>query len=398
MQNPFKPYLKPIAAAAFAACFCASAAHAATEPIPLKIGVILPFSGEFSSFGKQISNGIKVFLKEHGDVVAGRKIEMIYKDDTGIAPEVDRREAQHLLVADKAEILAGFGLTPSALAAAPVATQAKRPMIVMNASSSVVPSRSPYIVRVSSSLPQTAIPLAQWAAKHGINKVYTLVADYAPGIDTEKAFSKAFKDEGKTIVGSVRVPVSNTDFASYVQKVKDEKPDAVFVFLPPGPATVAFVKQYRERGLRKAGIRLIGTHDLTDETLIDSLGDGVLGTITSGYYSPTHDSDLNRKFVKEYAQMFGPDDRPNFLSVDGYDGMAAIYAALEKTGGKTEDGAKLIDALKGLSFESPRGPISIDPQTRDITQNVYLREVKRDGKHLVNVEFDKIANVKAAKP
>ncbi len=397
MQNPFKPYLKPIAAAAFAACFCASAAHAA-EPAPLKIGVILPFSGEFSSFGQQISNGIKVFLKEHGDVVAGRKIEMIYKDDTGMAPEIDRREAQHLLVADKAEILAGFGLTPSALAAAPVATQAKRPMIVMNASSAIVPSRSPYIVRVSSSLPQTAIPLAQWAAKHGINKVYTLVADYAPGIDTEKAFSKAFKDEGKTIVGSVRVPVSNTDFASYVQKVKDEKPDALFVFLPPGPATVAFVKQYRERGLRKAGIRLIGTHDLTDETLIDSLGDGVVGTITSGYYSPAHDSDLNRKFVKEYAQMFGPDDRPNFLSVDGYDGMAAIYAALEKTGGKTADGAKLIDALKGLSFESPRGPISIDPQTRDITQNVYLREVKREGKHLVNVEFDKIANVKAAKP
>lgn len=381
-----------------AVCFCASAAHAATEPVPLKIGVILPFSGEFSSFGKQISSGIKVFLKEHGDVVAGRKIEMIYKDDTGMAPEIDRREAQHLLVADKAEILAGFGLTPSALAAAPVATQAKRPMIVMNASSAVVPSRSPYIVRVSSSLPQTAIPLAQWAAKHNINKIYTLVADYAPGIDTEKAFSKAFTEEGKTIVGSVRVPVSNTDFASYVQKVKDEKPDALFVFLPPGPATVAFVKQYTERGLRKAGIRLIGTHDLTDETLIDSLGDGVIGTITSGYYSPMHDSDLNRKFVKEYTQMFGPDARANFLSVDGYDGMAAIYAALEKTDGQTSDGTKLIDAFKGLSFESPRGPISIDPQTRDITQNVYLRKVKRADGHLVNVEFDKIANVKAAKP
>lgn len=386
-----------VTAAMAAVCFCTPVVQAETAPVPLKIGVILPFSGPFAPYGQQISSGIKVYMHAHGDTVAGRKIEIIYKDDTGVAPEIDRRLAQELLVAEKADMLAGFGMTPAALAAAPVATQAKRPMIVMNAASAIVPSRSPYIVRVSLSLPQVTGPMAQWAVKHKIRKVYTLVADYAPGIDTEKGFISAFQELGGTISGNVRVPVSNTDFASYVQKIKDEKPDAIFMFLPPGPATISFVKAYEERGLREAGIQLLGTHDLTDETLIDSLGEGIIGTVTSGYYSAAHDSDLNRKFVKEYKEMFGQDAKVNFMSTTGYDGMAAIYAALIKTSGKTDDGAKLVDAFRGLSIESPRGPISIDPETRDITQNIYLREVKRVNGQLENVEFDKVANVKAPK-
>ncbi|HWK61250.1 MAG TPA: ABC transporter substrate-binding protein [Eoetvoesiella sp.] len=376
------------------ACFCTAAAQAATAPAPLKIGVILPFSGPYAPYGEQISSGIKVYMKEHGDTVAGRKVQVIYKDDTGVAPEVDKRLAQELLVNEKVDLLAGFGMTPSALAVAPLATKAKCPMVVMNAGSAVIPSRSPYIIRVSESLPQVTRPAAKWAAKHGIKKVYTLVADYAPGIDTEKAFTETFEKLGGTIVGSVRVPVTNTDFASYIQKIKDEKPDAVFMFLPPGPATISFVKSYHERGLRKAGIKMLGTHDLTEETLIDSLGNGVIGTITSGYYSAAHDSDLNRKFVKEYKAMFGPDAKINFMSATGYDGMAAIYAALTKTGGDS-DGDKLMQAFKGMSFESPRGPVTIDPVTRDMTQNIYMREVKLVDGHLANVEFDKEANVKA---
>lgn len=399
MPFHLKSFIKPaLTAAVAAACLGLPGAYAQKAPEPLKIGVILPLSGPFAYYGEQISNGIKVYVKEHGDVVAGRKIELIYKDDTGVAPEIDRRMAQELLVTDKADMLAGFALTPSALAAAPVATQAKRPMIVMNATSTIVPSRSPFIVRVSSSLPQVTIPLADWAYKNKIRKVYTMMADYAPGVDTEKAFIKEFDRLGGTIVGSVRVPITNNDFGSYVQKIKDVKPDAAFVFLPSASAAAAFVKEYRERGLREAGIRLLGIHDLADETFIDSLGDGIIGTITSGPYSPTHDSAVNRQFIKAYAEMFGPNARADYLSSGGYDGMAAIYAALKKTDGKTADGTKVIDAFRGLSFEGVRGPITIDPETRDITQNIYLRKVERDGNHLVNVEFETVPNVKAPKP
>lgn len=369
--------------------FGASLAAAQT---PLKVGVILPLTGPYSDYGKQMSSGIKVYMKQHGDVVAGRKIELVFKDDTGVAPELSKRLAQELLTRDKAEILTGFGMTPSALAAAPIATQAKRPMVIMNAASAQVPSKSPYIARISLSLPQVAGPIASWASKNNVHKVYTLVADYAPGIDTEQAFKAAFVATGNQVTGSVRVPVSNLDFGAYIQKIKDEKPDGLFVFLPPGAATVAFVKAYKERGLEAAGIRLLGTHDLTDETLIDSLGAGIEGTITSGYYSAAHDSALNRTFVKDYTAMFGADAKINFMSATGYDGMAAIYAALKKTGGNS-DGDKLMEALKGLRFESPRGMISIDPKKRDVVQTIYLRKVEKVGNKLSNVEFDKVDNV-----
>jgi branched-chain amino acid transport system substrate-binding protein len=371
--------------------FCATAsAHAQ----PVKIGVILPLSGPFADYGKQIGNGIKVYMKQHGDIVAGRKVELIIKDDTGVAPELDKRLALELLTRDKVDILAGFGLTPSALAVAPIATQARKPMIIMNAASAAIPSKSPYIARVSVSLPQVSAPMAHWAAKNGVKKVYTLVADYAPGIETEMAFKNAFEATGNHIIGSVRVPVSNLDFSAYMQKIKDLKPDGIFVFLPPGSATIAFVKAYDERGLKKDGIRLFGTHDLTDENLIDSLGKGIIGTITSGYYSAAHPSALNKTFVKNYSAMFGNKAKVNFMSVTGYDGMAAIYAALKKTGGDT-DGTKLMSVLKGMRFESPRGMITIDSETRDIMQTIYLRKVTASGNDLANIEFDQVDNVKA---
>jgi len=400
MALHFKSAFKLAAQAALsAACVLAPAMPAkAAGPTPLKLGVILPLSGEFAYYGEQIKNGIEVYLKEHGDVVAGRKLQLIYKDDTGVAPEIDKRLAQQLLVSEKAEMLLGFALTPSALAAAPVATQAKRPMIVMNATSAAVPSRSPYIVRVSSSLPQVAVPFAKWVAKNGIRRVYTMVADYAPGTDTEKAFSDEFKKQGGTILGGVRVPISNTDFGTYVQKAKDENPDAVFVFLPSAAAAVSFMKEYRERGLKDAGIRLLGIHDLVNETFIDSLGDGAIGTITSGEYSPAHDSALNHKFIKQYEEMFGPKARAEYLAANGYDGMAAVYAALKKVKGQTENGTQVVGAFKGLSLEGVRGPITIDAQTRDITQNIYLREVKRVDGRLVNVEFETVPQVNATHP
>lgn len=400
MTSHFKSVFKHALVAAFStACLLGPLTQArAADTTPLKLGVILPLSGEFAYYGEQIKNGIEVYLKEHGNVVEGREIEMIYQDDTGVAPEIARRLAQRLLVADKAEMLLGFALTPSALAAAPVATQAKRPMIVMNATSAVVPSRSPYIVRVSSSLPQVAVPFAKWAAQNDIKRVYTVVADYAPGIDTETAFTEEFVKQGGTIQGGVRVPITNTDFGSYVQKVKDEKPDAVFAFLPSASAAVNFMKEYRERGLKEAGIRLLGIHDLVNETFINSLGDGAIGTITSGEYSPMHDSPLNHAFVKRYEEMFGANSHAEYLAANGYDGMAALYAVLEKLDGKTEDGTAVVDAFKGLSLEGVRGPFTIDPETRDITQNIYIREVKKQDGRLVNVEFETIRDVNATHP
>lgn len=367
-------------------------AGASNAQEPIKLGVILPLSGPFADYGKQMTGGIKTYMKQHGDTVAGRKVELIIRDDTGVAPEVSKRVAQELLARDKVDILTGFGFTPAALAVAPIATQAKRPMVIMNSASAIIPSKSPYIVRVSLSLPQYAGPMATWAAKNGIKQVYTLVADYAPGIETEQAFKKAYEATGATIAGSVRVPVSNMDFSAYVQKIKDAKPSAVFVFLPPGQATIAFVKTFKERGLEKEGIRLLGTQDLTDENLLDSLGDSVLGTTTTGIYSAAHDSALNKQFVKDYMTVNGPQAHVNLMSATGYDGMAAIYAALKKTGGETDSG-KLMAAFKGLRLESPRGMITIDPELRDVVQTVYLRKVEKVDGQLRNVEFDKVDDV-----
>lgn len=366
-----------------------SSAQATTD---LKIGMVLPLSGPFAAHGAQIENSVRLYMKEHGDTVAGRKIILIIKDDTGIAPTISKRQAQNLLIQDKVDILAGFGMTPSAFAVAPLATETKTPMVVMNAATSSITTKSPYIVRTSMTLPQVTAPIATWALANGIKTVYSIAADYGPGHDAENQFKDTFTQGGGTIIGASRTPVNNPDFAPFLQKAKDSKPDAVFLFVPAGEQGVAFVKGFKERGLDKAGIQLIATGDMTDENVLAAMGDPALGVITSFHYSEAHDSPENKAFVAAYTQAY-PGDRPNFWTVGGYDGMHVIYQALEKTKGDAS-GDAFMAAVKGMSWISPRGPVSIDAHTRDIVQNVYVRKVERVNGVLQNVEFDKIADVK----
>ncbi len=374
-----------------AAALALSASVASAEDT-IKIGVVAPFSGPFAEYGRQMDIGMKAYLKIHGDKVAGKKIEILLKDTTGPVPEVAKRLAQELVVRENVDFLAGFGLTPEALAVADIATQAKKPMIVMNAATSVITTKSPYIARVSMTLAQNAAPLGTWAAKNGIKSVFTLVADYGPGIDAEGAFKKAFTAAGGTIVESVRSPLRNPEFAPFVQRIKDARPQAVFVFLPAGEQGIAFMKGVQERGLPQAGIKVIATGDVTDDLVLDAMGDNALGMITSFHYSAAHDSPENKAFLAACAQV-GAQGRPNFMTVAGFDGMAAIFEVARKLGGKI-DADRALEVLKGLRLVSPRGPISIDPETRDIVQTVYLRRVeKRDG-HYYNVEFDKVLEVK----
>ena len=359
----------------------------------VKLGMVGEFSGPFAQYGQQLLGGMKAYMKVHGDTVAGKRIEIVQKDTGGPAPEVAKRLAQELVTRDNADILVGFGLTPNALAAAPVATEAKKAMVIMNAATSIITTKSPYIVRVSMTLPQVTQPMAIWAAKNGIKKVYTVVADYGPGLDAEKAFGEAFKKAGGEIVGSIHTPLQNPDFGPFVQRVKDAKPEAVFLFLPAGEQGIAFMKGYEERGLKQAGIKLIATGDITDDGVLEAMGEPTLGLITSFHYSAAHNSPENAAFKKAYAEVNGEKLRPNFMAAAGYDGMAAIYAALQKTGGST-DGDKLVAAMKGMKIDSPRGPIMIDPETRDVVQTVYIRKVEKTGGGLYNVEFDKFPDQK----
>ncbi len=359
----------------------------------IKLGLIAEFSGPFAQYGQQIYGGMKTYMKQHGDTVAGKKIEIIQKDVGGPAPDVAKRLAQELVTRDKVDFLVGFGLTPNALAVAPIATEAKVPMVIMNAATSIITTKSPYIVRTSMTLPQITQPIAVWAAKNGIKKVYTVVADYGPGIDAEGAFINAFKANGGEIVGSVRTPLQNPEYAPFIQRVKDAKPDAVFLFLPAGEQGIAFMKGYQERGLADAGIKLIATGDITDDGVLEAMGDPTVGLITSFHYSAAHDSPENKAFVKTYAEVNGTKLRPNFMAAGGYDGMAAIYEALKKTNGDT-NGDKVIAAMKGLKLTSPRGPLTIDPETRNPVQTVYIRKVEKTGGGLYNVEFEHLENQK----
>jgi branched-chain amino acid transport system substrate-binding protein len=362
----------------------------------IKLGLIAEFSGPFAQYGQQIYGGMKTYMKLNGDTVAGKKIEVIQKDTGGPAPDVAKRLAQELVTRDKVDFLVGFGLTPNAMAVAPIATEAKVPMIIMNAATSIITTKSPYIARVSMTLPQITQPIAVWAAKNGIKKVYTVVADYGPGIDAEGAFIKAFKEGGGEIIGSVRTPLQNPEYAPFIQRVKDAKPDAVFLFLPAGEQGIAFMKGYKERGLAEAGIKLIATGDITDDGVLEAMGDPTLGLITSFHYSAAHDSPENKAFVKAYAEVNGTKLRPNFMAVGGYDGMAAIYEALKKTGGST-DAEKVMAALKGLKLTSPRGPLTLDADTRDPVQTVYIRKVEKTAGGLYNIEFDRFVDQKDPK-
>ncbi len=379
--------MRLLAALALAAAgtFGASLAHA-----QVKVGLILPMTGPQASTGKQIDAAVKLYMQQHGDTVAGKKVEVILKDD-GAVPDNTKRIAQELIVNDRVAFLAGFGITPTALAVAPLATQAKVPEIVMAAGTSIITERSPYIVRTSFTLPQSSTIIADWAVKNGIHKVVTLVSDYAPGIDAQNSFKTALEKGGGQVVAELKVPLANPDFAPFLQRARDASPDAVFVFVPSGQGGT-FMKQYVERGMDKAGIRLIGPGDVVDDDLLPGMGDAAVGVVTAHMYSAAHPSAMNKAYVEAFKKA-NDGLRPNFMSVGGYDGMHLIYEALKKTNGSTE-GDALIAAMKGMAWESPRGPIRIDPETRDIIQNIYIRKVEKVGGELYNVEFATFDQVK----
>ena len=371
-----------------AALLAAAGVSVAQEPF--KIGLILPMTGPFASTGRQIEGAAKLWLQQNGTTVAGRKIELIVKDDAG-TPDTTKRLAQELLVNDKVGVIAGFGLTPLALSTAPLATQAKVPMVVMAAGTSMITDQSPYIVRTGFTLPQTTFPIAEWASKNGIKKAVSIVSDYGPGIDAENTFKSRFTANGGQLLEALRVPLRNPDFAPFLQKVRDLQPDAVFVFVPSGVGTIV-MKQFAERGLAQAGIRLIGPGDVTDDDILNEMGDVALGVVTSHHYSAAHSSATNKAYVEAFRKLNG-NMRPNFHSVGGYDGMQLIYKALAATKGDS-NGDKLLAAMKGLSWESPRGPLTIDAATREPVQNMYIRRVEKVGGELQNVEFETMTNVK----
>jgi branched-chain amino acid transport system substrate-binding protein len=376
------------AAALVAAVFATATPSSAQDTV--KVGMLVPMTGPFASTGKQLVAGARLYMQLNGDVVAGKKIQLVVKDDTGNA-DVTKRIAQELVVNDKVAFLAGFGLTPGALATAPIATEAKVPQVVMMAATSVITERSPYIVRTSFSVPQTTVPLANWAAENGIRKVVTVVSDFAPGIDVETAFKRRFEALGGQVVASLRVPLANPDFAPFLQRVAEAKPDALLAFVPAGVGP-AFMRQFVERGLDKSGIKFIAEGSVTEDDILNQIGDAALGIITSHHYSAAHDSPENKSFVAEFKKANGG-LRPNMMAVQSYDGMHMIYQALKKTNGST-DGAAVVDAMKGLSWVSPRGPVTVDPDTREMVQNIYIRRVERVGGELYNIEFATIPSFK----
>ena len=373
---------------AIGASFVALAGISTAQEV-VKIGLILPMTGPFASTGRQIEGAAKLWMQQNGTTVAGKKIELIVKDDAG-TPDTTKRLAQEMLVNDKVAVLAGFGLTPLALSTAPLATQARVPMVVMAAGTSMITDQSPYIVRSGFTLPQTTFPIAEWAAKNGIRKAVTIVSDFGPGVDAENTFKARFTANGGQVLDALRVPLRNPDFAPFLQKVRDAAPDAVFVFVPSGVGSIV-MKQFAERGLSQAGIKLIGTGDVTDDDILNDMGDVALGVVTSHHYSAAHPSATNKAYVEAFRKLNNV--RPNFMSVGGYDGLQLIYKALAATKGDA-NGDKLLAAMKGLSWESPRGPLTIDAATREPTQNIYIRRVEKAGGELYNVEFETLTAVK----
>jgi branched-chain amino acid transport system substrate-binding protein len=357
----------------------------------IKIGVILPFSGQFADFATQMDNGIKLYMKQNGDTVAGKKIEIIRKDTGGVAPDVATRLAQELITRDNVDILAGNLLSPNAIAISKVSAEAKKFMVIMNAATTVIITMSPYSVRSSMTLPSVGSTAGAWAYKSGIRKAYTMVSDFAPGKDAEASFQEAFKAAGGEIVGAVRMPVANPDFSAFVQRAKDLNPESIFIFVPAGAQPAALGKAFAERGVDASKIKIIGTGEVTDESSLKNMGDAGLNIISVWHYDYNDESKINKDFVAAYSAEFKRN--PDFGSVGAYDGMHVIYEALKKAGGKT-DGDSLVAAAKGISFESPRGPFLIDAETRDIVQNISVRQVRKVGDALRNVVIDKVEKVK----
>ena len=384
--------MKRVALAALISTLVVTAAFRSDAEETIKIGIIAAYSGQFADTVQQIDNGIRLYMKEHGDTVAGRKIEIIRRDSGGPNPDVSKRLAQELVVRDKVDILAGFTTSPEALAAADVSAASQKLMVSMNGTASVLTTKSPYVVRTSFTLPQVAQALGLWAAtKGGIKKAYTMVTDFGPGIDGEQYFQRGFKQAGGEIIGSVRTPLANPDFSPIVQRIKDANPESIFVFVPGGSQPAALGKAFADRGVDPNKVKIMSSGEAVDETAIKSLGELAIGRLSAQHYDFNHQSPKNQAFVKAYNAEFKRN--PDFFSVGGYDGMHLIYEALKKTGGKA-DGESLAKAAKGMQWESPRGPMLIDPDTGGVVQTVYIRRVEKVGDKIVNVDIDKVENVK----
>lgn len=366
--------------AALAALLAASATVPAQAQEPVKIGIVMPMTGGLSAIGRQVKAGVDLFLKQNGNIVAGRKVEVLFRDDGG-QPDASRRLAQELIVNEKVDVL-GAGLTPSALAIAPLATSAKVATVIMVSGTRIVTDRSPYMVRTSFTLGNQSAIMAGWALRNGSKRSVIVHSDWAPGAEAAEAYTATFTKGGGEIAETLKVPLANPDFAPFLQRARDARPDTIFVFVPTGQAGT-FARQFVERGMDRAGIKLIGTGDITDDDDLPTMGDAVIGTVTAGVYSPAHDTNFNRNFVRDF--MADNKFRPNHIALGGYDGMRLIYDTIKKVG--VGDGEKMIAAMKGMTWESPRGPISIDPATREIVQNIYIRKVEKRNGELQNIEF-----------
>ncbi|WP_109106373.1 ABC transporter substrate-binding protein [Azospirillum sp. TSO35-2] len=373
--------------AAFGLALTAGSAGAAT----IKVGVVAPFSGPFALVGKTFKEAIEVYQAEHGKTVGNDTVEFVYKDLDQANPAQSKALSQELIVKEKVGYLAGYFFTPDALAVAPLIDEANIPCVIFNAATSAITEKSPRYVRTSFTLWQNTVPLAEYMAKQGIKKVVTAVSDYGPGIDGETAFKATFEKNGGTVVDTIRMPLKSNDFAPFMQRIKDAGAEAIYAFLPAGPTTLAFAKSFSDNGLKAAGIKFFGPGDITQEPDLPALGDAALGITTTFNYSRVHDSAMNKAFLAKHKEMFGSTDTVTFTSVGAYDGAHVIYQMIKNTGGKS-DGAKAVESVKGMSWESPRGPLTIDPNSRHVTQTIYLRTVEPvDGK-LENVEKAAFAN------
>lgn len=377
------------------ACSAAFTAAAQAQDT-LKVGVLVSYSGVSAMAGQSTDNIIKMYQAKYGNAPGGRKLEFVRRDSTGPNPEVARRLAQELIVREKVQLIIGPDFTPNVLAIAPLLTEAKVPAIIPGAATQgIVGEKSPYYLRTFFSIPQVVRPMAQWAAKNGVKTVAVIVADYGPGQDAEATFTKTFTELGGKVATLIKVPVRNPEFSGYMQRLKDSKADAVFAFMPIGELSLQFLKAYSDAGLKDGKMKLLATSDITDETTLDAAGDAALGAITAGNYSPMHDSAMNREFAAAYEKAVGKTPRLSLYHPTMWDAMHVIYSALEAQRGASFDPQKFMAHAKGMAFESPRGPVSIDKDTGDLVQNTYIRRVERVNGVLQNVEFDTIKNVPA---
>jgi branched-chain amino acid transport system substrate-binding protein len=375
--------------------FCAASlvlstalAGSASAQNTVKVGMVMPLTGPLAAAGQQVVAGARLYVKQHGDMVAGKKIELIVKDGAS-SGETGKRLIQELIVNEKVDIIGG-GVTADLLSSAGLITEAQKPTVIMISSTTAVVEKSPFYVRTSCTLAQSSAILADWAMKKGLAKAVTLITEFAPGLEAEETFTNNFKAAGGQIAEAIRVPLKNPDFAPFLQRVKEAAPQALFVFVPSTQAAT-FAKQFVERGLDKAGIALIGPGDLTDDEALPNMGDAMLGVVTAHFYSASHPSAVNTAFTDAYRKE--TKDGANFMAVSGYDGMHAIYEALRKTFGST-DGKALIAAMRGMTWESPRGPMAIDRNTGEVVHNIYIRKVEKTDSELRNIEFETFNHVR----